>query len=119
MSGEKSPRGRSSLAVAIGYILTIALVGLTYPIAIAFFPGAIPKSATTGAPCLGLLVMAAILRFLYAVLGDWTTTILAGRPGIGPGLALAGVILILGLLKPLLAPHRGPLWSPMILRMGS
>jgi hypothetical protein len=107
--------GRKILAVVVGYIVIVALFGLTYLLALAFFPGAVPKPGSGVAPSSGFLAVAATLSFLYAFLGGWVTTVMANRSGVGPGLILAGTTLFFGLLKPLLAPHQEPLWSHMIL----
>jgi len=114
MSNERTTIGRVIFAVVTGYLFIIALLGITYLLAFNFSPGVIPKPGINAAPSPDILIIAATIFFFYAVMGGWVTTLLAKNSGLGPGLVLAGVTLIWGLLKPVLAPHQELPWSHMI-----
>lgn len=107
--------GRSIVAIALGYIFLVGCLGLTYLLGVALFPSAMPKLNANVAPSAPVLSVVAGLCVFYGFLGSWVTVVVARRAGAGHGLALATVTLILGLLKPILAPHQEPLWSHLIL----
>jgi hypothetical protein len=107
--------GRSIMAIALGYVVLVVCLGFTYLLGVALFPGAMPKLNANVSPPAPVLSVVAALCVCYGFLGSWVTVALARQAGIGHGLALSAMTLVLGLLKPILAPHQEPLWSHLIL----
>jgi hypothetical protein len=106
---------RRVLAVLAGYVVTLVLFALGYVLLVQLFPNDVPRAGAAGAPSPGALTLATLFSFLAALVGGCLTTLLAGRSQVRQGVAVAGVILVLGLLEPVLDPYRQPLWSHLIL----
>jgi hypothetical protein len=106
---------RRVFAVLAGYVVTLVLFALGYVLLLQLFPNDVPRAGAAEAPSPGVLALATLFSFLAALVGGCVTTLLAGRSQVRQGVALAGVILVLGLLAPVLDPYRQPLWSHLIL----
>jgi hypothetical protein len=109
---------RRVLSVLAGYVVTLVLFALGYVLLLQVFPNDIPRPGAAEAPSPGVLALAALFSFLAALVGGCLTTLLAGRSQVRQGVALAGVILVLGLLKPAVDPDREPFWAHLIVVLG-
>jgi hypothetical protein len=104
---------RSILAVFTGYATTLAVFVAAYLVMLKWFPDDVPQPGST--PALPILSVVAVLCVCCGTLGGWVAAIIAGRRQFQHGIALGIVIVLLGLLKPLLAPEAEPLWSHLTL----
>ncbi len=92
---------RSAVAIVAGYL--VMLVAVTVLFLLTFRdPGATPTPT--------FLYLSIAYGFAFAVLGGFVTAAIAGRAEMGHALALAGLIVVLGIVSLVLAAGREPLW---------
>jgi len=87
-------------------VATFAVIG-------GLFPGAFPES--NGFPSLPWAILILVTGFIYAGLGGYVTASLASRVEFNHLLALAVVVLILGILSTISSPESQPLWYQITL----
>lgn len=103
---------RSILAVLGGYATLVVGVGAFFAILMAFVPGL--SETDPGAPFDGpAWVLGAELAasLVVALVGGYVCAWIAGRGEVGHGAALAGFMLVMGLVSVILEAGLKPLWS--------
>ena len=110
---------RSSAAVLTGYVAAVVLLAGTYYVGLAALPLEVPAPGAKTAPSTRVLALASVLCFGYGVIASSLTVMIARRRASRHALWLAGMTLLLGLAKPLLAPESEPLRSHLVLLLPS
>ena len=108
--------GRSILAVLLGYVAALVLLALAYLVLARWFPDDVPRY---GVPLVIRPVAAmTALCACFGAVGALITVRFAARRPFQHALALVVTMVILGLVKPLLAPAAEPLASHLTFLTG-
>jgi hypothetical protein len=102
---------RSIIAIAGGYLSIAILTMLTFAVLFNFFPGVF----SGGFPPLPWVLLILAFGFIYAVAGGYITAYLATQARFNHVLALAGLMVVLGIISAIFSSAAQPLWYQLAL----
>ncbi len=106
---------RSILAVLGGYATMVIGVGTTLALLMALLLGDLPEPGEPYDGPLAFLVLELALGGLAAVGGGYVCGLIARRRELSHGLALAGLIVVLGTVSAVMEAGLKPMWSSLLL----
>lgn len=97
---------RNVLSVLAGYVVMFVFVMLTFSLVWMALGSGFAFEAGSTRVTIGWVVIALVLSFLAAIAGGWVTSKIAVPPGRVPVIALASLVLVLGVLAAVSATSR-------------